>query len=702
LMLMLSVGVMAQQQTFEFFKWGAVSNPLPNWRDRGQNVNDPYKTDSQGRTWSVSSDQSVISWYNNKDTNKINVPVSPNRKKAYANYNSIRPQVDENNTKIVSLYASRYVVNKYYYDWYFAKTNEAGQTQYVHPTDLGVTDSSSYISNYACIGGKLLINLSNNKYIWQGDLAANLPSMSGMLFSDRKNTIFLIYPGSSYGIYSLHADGSYHKRLGTATVKNYSFDVTTGDLTIVTYENQIYKLNGNTEQLVTIPSSTQLLKTNVQVWPLSLRKATQQAQVVLTEKGFNVQEDGRNNTFLFSQLSTLGLDSLELGSYDHLDCAKLQKDSSIALVYRKSNGSYVQQYYVFAYKKGVVALKAKLDVTSLNLSTKSEFVNILSAGHSYFYLKNSSNINNIIQYKDEKATLIPYRSPNCSLYIMDWAIDEDYLWLSNEASETSPCAVARMRHDDYFVEGRVYYDMNANGIREITELPYNMLKLAVEPSGLLVFPDQQGNFAFKGLAGSAYSVKVLDSVRFVSVKADNKGNIGVKLLEEIPEVKAFFLLPRARCFTNRPANVTLQNVGVVPAEKVVVRLSADNMELLQDSILVDTAIFTYYSIAAGQTLHTTYNIQWPEASQVGQTATLRTVTEMYLGGVLAAVKHDSVQTVIRCSYDPNDKTVTPVGVGNESFTLKEDVLKYLIRFENTGNDTAYHIVIKDTLSNHLI
>ncbi|WP_299986705.1 IPT/TIG domain-containing protein [uncultured Pontibacter sp.] len=53
------------------------------------------------------------------------------------------------------------------------------------------------------------------------------------------------------------------------------------------------------------------------------------------------------------------------------------------------------------------------------------------------------------------------------------------------------------------------------------------------------------------------------------------------------------------------------------------------------------------------------------------------------------------------SYDPNDKLVTPVGRTGEFYTPTNTALKYKIRFQNTGTDVAYRVVVVDTLSEHL-
>ncbi len=53
--------------------------------------------------------------------------------------------------------------------------------------------------------------------------------------------------------------------------------------------------------------------------------------------------------------------------------------------------------------------------------------------------------------------------------------------------------------------------------------------------------------------------------------------------------------------------------------------------------------------------------------------------------------------VVTGSYDPNDKAVIPDG----DIRLKDSTLEYLVRFQNTGTDTAFTVVITDTMSNYL-
>jgi uncharacterized repeat protein (TIGR01451 family) len=53
------------------------------------------------------------------------------------------------------------------------------------------------------------------------------------------------------------------------------------------------------------------------------------------------------------------------------------------------------------------------------------------------------------------------------------------------------------------------------------------------------------------------------------------------------------------------------------------------------------------------------------------------------------------------SFDPNDKQASPAGVTASHLIGERQEIEYLVRFQNTGTDVAYKVVIADTLSPHL-
>lgn len=60
----------------------------------------------------------------------------------------------------------------------------------------------------------------------------------------------------------------------------------------------------------------------------------------------------------------------------------------------------------------------------------------------------------------------------------------------------------------------------------------------------------------------------------------------------------------------------------------------------------------------------------------------------------------TLQDVLSGSYDPNDKIANKMEYTLADFN-KNEYIKFTIRFENTGNDTAFKIIILDTLDNNL-
>lgn len=77
------------------------------------------------------------------------------------------------------------------------------------------------------------------------------------------------------------------------------------------------------------------------------------------------------------------------------------------------------------------------------------------------------------------------------------------------------------------------------------------------------------------------------------------------------------------------------------------------------------------------------------------------------GAILAFTQGDNSSyedvdcNVVTGSYDPNDKSAVPSGVGPNHLIRNNEMVEYKIRFQNTGTDTAFQVVVVDTLSSNL-
>ncbi len=79
------------------------------------------------------------------------------------------------------------------------------------------------------------------------------------------------------------------------------------------------------------------------------------------------------------------------------------------------------------------------------------------------------------------------------------------------------------------------------------------------------------------------------------------------------------------------------------------------------------------------------------------------VTAFSTGFVNQFIENDASPSIdidcreLRGSYDPNDKMGLPQGYDSQHFIQKNNDIEYMIRFQNTGTDTAFTVIIRDTL-----
>lgn len=153
-------------------------------------------------------------------------------------------------------------------------------------------------------------------------------------------------------------------------------------------------------------------------------------------------------------------------------------------------------------------------------------------------------------------------------------------------------------------------------------------------------------------------------------------------------------------------SVTVTNDNAYVGENVVVDLNYD-------------PLFTYVDASAGVTINNPGQIQWTIPSLAPFEVLDLFVTVMVpanpalLGtnySPTAMVSSTTMETdlsdntantthVIVSSYDPNDKEATSsTGSSIMYLTDMDDYIDYRIRFQNTGNDTAFNITVSDTIS----
>ena len=95
------------------------------------------------------------------------------------------------------------------------------------------------------------------------------------------------------------------------------------------------------------------------------------------------------------------------------------------------------------------------------------------------------------------------------------------------------------------------------------------------------------------------------------------------------------------------------------------------------------------------------NVPIPPDLQVGDTLHSIAFIEPGINDSTPNDNQATLEDVIPGSYDPNDKTSTSGEYISPAQIQRGDYITYVVRFQNTGNDTAFRIVIEDTLDANL-
>ncbi len=272
------------------------------------------------------------------------------------------------------------------------------------------------------------------------------------------------------------------------------------------------------------------------------------------------------------------------------------------------------------------------------------------------------------------------------------------------------------------ISGTVFYDLNNNGILEAGEpgangfnvqlLPDSTVSISRYPDGYYLFIAQNGiytdslqvPFGWHTTTPSIYNVTLNNS----SISNQNFGLYPDNPNQALVQINIVPTLPR--CNTIRCYTTQIHNYGWAPASGIVSFTMDSSMTYntaspIPDSIVGNTIYWHYDSLLIGQSLNFFTYALMPGPGVFLQMQADEKVLDNF-GGVLDSASA-SLQQVVSCSYDPNDKSVNPIGMvattGGIAWNLvqMDTPLEYTIRFQNTGNDTAFIVTIRDTLSSNM-
>lgn len=265
-----------------------------------------------------------------------------------------------------------------------------------------------------------------------------------------------------------------------------------------------------------------------------------------------------------------------------------------------------------------------------------------------------------------------------------------------------------------FISGKAFFDQNLNKQFDVGEPGIFGIKMMLNPDSSFAFTNYLGDFQFTSLGGPqtlSYQNNIAglslytDSVTYTFNAAGNitGKNFGFVSTEPDYAIKVTNVYIFPRCNSNQTLAFTIRNTSNITynfkawikLDPLMTFVSSPNTT----TIVNDTLYFNPINIAPYTDVVIYSTFLMPAAGNI-----LQFVPGAYSLDAFNVIQssHSLPQTrSVTCAMDPNDKQVTPPGMLAEHFTCMSDTLLYLIRFQNTGNDTAINVVILDTLDSDL-
>ena len=260
------------------------------------------------------------------------------------------------------------------------------------------------------------------------------------------------------------------------------------------------------------------------------------------------------------------------------------------------------------------------------------------------------------------------------------------------------------------VQGRVFYDKNQNQQKEPSENLVPNQRVLIQPGNRTAFTNEQGEYAFRGDTGVNYSLTYTAS-DFYKTTTNASFSFTLSADSTLPDIGIYrtdtaiyhsnIVLGNARCSQQTTNFYTYTNVGTLSSNaQVMLTLDEDiaiNSSFPQyDSLVQNRIYFTLNNFEAGSTRQIKLTVLNPDFTRMGDSLSYNSL--LNVNGIIF---QEQLSSLVRCSYDPNDKSVSPLPIGEENYSLKKETLTYTIRFQNTGNDTAFYVAIQDTLDANL-
>jgi uncharacterized repeat protein (TIGR01451 family) len=269
------------------------------------------------------------------------------------------------------------------------------------------------------------------------------------------------------------------------------------------------------------------------------------------------------------------------------------------------------------------------------------------------------------------------------------------------------------------VKGKVFADYNNNCIFNFNDIALSGVLIELSPGGFNAITNAAGDYfipvpvgiyTVKQYAPFGYRQLCPDTATFTINNSAAGLIFNVNIADSVsatPDVQIGLTASAARPGFNTHYKIKYKNLtpSIIPAG--IISLSYDtNLTFFSTSLTPTTTsagllTWNMASMAPFETRNITVEVNVPVATVIGTPLTATASVTPASGEINTGNNSDNVQQIVTGSFDPNDITVSPVGYTSAGYITNSEILKYTVRFQNTGNDTAFNVVVIDPLPSSL-
>jgi uncharacterized repeat protein (TIGR01451 family) len=269
------------------------------------------------------------------------------------------------------------------------------------------------------------------------------------------------------------------------------------------------------------------------------------------------------------------------------------------------------------------------------------------------------------------------------------------------------------------LKGRIYLDVNGNLSPDPADFFVPSVLLESQPGAFYGLTNTSGTYTIYADTGASSTIRPIStnfpyvqSYEPASYTVDPSGkaflgdtfNFRLVAQPNVTDAEVFLTGSRARPGFDASVAVLIKNRGTEPLQSDI-KLLIPNTWQLEDAEpdfserIVDTLIWRNISLGLFKdtTLYVLFTV--PSNTPINTSYEYETIAITTLQDTTPLNNIFKLKGTVTGSYDPNDKLVTPEQVSPDYSSDQE--LIYTIRFQNTGNDTAFNVSILDTIRNPL-